>query len=192
MTKKSARQAAASDARLRSLFPSFSASSYAQAQRRREQELPPGVRHPGVWIKDQGPLKVEPKVWLANQRTFVKWQHVTVLLMMLSVSLYNAAGENNKIARGLALVYTLVAAFCGTWGWGVYMYRNQLIRQRSPKDLHQSLGPVIVCLALIAALCINFALKVSHRNAILPLIILFLTVHVVSGTDGRQVTSYTP
>ena len=165
MTKKSSRKAAASEARLRSLFPSFSASSYAQAQRRREQELPPGVRHPGVWIKDQGPLKIEPKVWLANQRTFVKWQHVALLLMMLSVSLYNAAGENNKIARGLALVYMLVAAFCGAWGWGVYIYRNRLIRQRSPKDLHQSLGPVVVCLSLVAALCINFALKVRRHMA---------------------------
>lgn len=53
--------------RLRELFPSFSTSKYARAQRSKIQ-LPPGVRKPGQWIKDSGPVQVEPKVWLANQR----------------------------------------------------------------------------------------------------------------------------
>ena len=84
-----------------------------------------------------------------------------MLLLMLSISLFNAAaGQNNDVARKLALLYTAVAVFAGVWGWGVYDYRVRLIRQRSPKDLHQALGPVVVCLALVLGLCINFALKV--------------------------------
>ena len=53
--------------RLRSLFPAFSTSKYAQAKRRRAQ-LPPGVKEPEYFLKDVGPVRVEPKVWLANQR----------------------------------------------------------------------------------------------------------------------------
>ena len=53
---------------LRSLFPSFSTSKYARAHRQDKVQLPPGVREPGKLIKDMGPVKVEPKVWLANQR----------------------------------------------------------------------------------------------------------------------------
>ena len=52
---------------LRALLPSFSTSKYARAKRIRMQ-MPPGVKDPGVWIKDSGPVRVEPKVWLANQR----------------------------------------------------------------------------------------------------------------------------
>ncbi|KAI9884878.1 MAG: hypothetical protein M1823_003319 [Watsoniomyces obsoletus] len=37
--------------------------------------LPPGLQHPGILLKDSGPINVEPKVWLANERTFIRWQH---------------------------------------------------------------------------------------------------------------------
>jgi len=146
---------------LRSLFPGFSSSKYARAHQQRKVKLPPGVRHPGVWIKDQGPLRVEAKVWLANQRTFIKWQHVSVLLASLSLGLYNAAGENNHVARTLAVAYTLVAVFALLWGYGIYMYRNRLIRERSPKDFDNVLGPIVVCVGLIIALCLNFGFKVQ-------------------------------
>jgi hypothetical protein len=145
--------------RFASLFPSFSTSKYARKQRSKVQ-LPPGIRHPGVWIKDQGPVRVEAKVWLANQRTFIKWQHVSVLLASLSLGLYNAAGEGNDIARALAVVYTCVAAFTLAWGYGIYMYRMKLIRERSPKDFDAITGPLVVCVGLAIALCLNFGFKV--------------------------------
>ena len=53
---------------LRSLFPSFSTSKYARRHRESTVKLPPGVQEPKTWIKDTGPVRVEPKVWLANQR----------------------------------------------------------------------------------------------------------------------------
>lgn len=142
-----------------SLFPGFSTSKYARNQQRKIQ-LPPGIRDPGVWIKDQGPVRVEAKVWLANQRTFIKWQHVSVLLASLSLGLYNAAGEGNDIARALAVVYTCVAAFTLMWGYGIYMYRNKLIRERSGKDFDAITGPLVVCVGLAVALCLNFGFKV--------------------------------
>ena len=144
---------------LASLFPSFSTSKYARRQQRKIQ-LPPGIRDPGVWIKDQGPVKVEAKVWLANQRTFIKWQHVSVLLASLSLGLYNAAGEGNNIARALAVVYTCIAAFTLAWGYIMYMYRAKLIRERSGKDFDAITGPLVVCVGLAVALCLNFGFKV--------------------------------
>ena len=149
---------------LRSLLPTFSSSKYARAHQQGQVKLPPGVRDPGVWIKDQGPVRVEAKVWLANQRTFIKWQHVTILLASLSLGLYNAAGQTNGVARMLAVVYTLVALFTLLWGYGIYMYRNSLIRQRSGKDFDNRFGPVVVCLGLIIALCLNFGFKVRTRK----------------------------
>ena len=151
---------------LASLFPSFSTSKYARKQQRKVI-LPPGIRDPGVWIKDQGPVRVEAKVWLANQRTFIKWQHVSVLLASLSLGLYNAAGEGNNIARGLAVVYTCVAAFALAWGYGIYWYRSKLIRERSGKDFDAKTGPLVVCIGLAFALVLNFAFKVSDCSVII-------------------------
>ena len=145
---------------LLSYLPSFSNTRYAQARRGEAVDLPPGVQKPQYWMKDSGPLQVEPKVWLANERTFVKWQHVSVLLASLSLGLYNAAGEDNPIARSLAIVYTAVAAFAGAWGWYMYQVRSNMIRQRSGKDFDNVLGPLVVCIGLATALCLNFGLKV--------------------------------
>lgn len=145
---------------LRALFPSFSTSKYARAHRPGRVKLPPGVRHPGPLIKDSGPVKVEPKVWLANQRTFIKWQHVSVLLASLSLGLFNAAGESNSVARSLAIVYTLIAVFSGAWGWWMYVVRSRMIQERSGKDFDNIVGPVVVCIALIIALCLNFVFNV--------------------------------
>jgi uncharacterized membrane protein YidH (DUF202 family) len=106
-------------------------------------------------------VRVEAKVWLANQRTFIKWQHVSVLLASLSLGLYNAAGVDNNVARTLAVVYTLVAAFTLAWGWGIYMWRRRLIEQRSGRDFDNVFGPLVVCVGLAVALVLNFAFKVS-------------------------------
>ncbi|ETN43864.1 uncharacterized protein HMPREF1541_10995 [Cyphellophora europaea CBS 101466] len=145
-------------------FLPFSNSRYARRHRHQgrgweDAPLPVGVEKPSFWIKDQGPLKVEAKVWLANQRTFVKWQHIAVLLATLSLGLYNAAGVDNTVARVLALVYTGFAVFAGAWGWGVYMWRSKLITERSGKDFDNKIGPFVVSLGLAAALVLNFAFK---------------------------------
>lgn len=144
---------------LKNLFPTFSTSKYARARRSRTK-LPPGVSKPDYWIKDQGPVKVEAKVWLANQRTFIKWQHVSILLASLSLGLYNAAGENNNLARALGIVYTILAVFAAAWGYGIYMWRVRLIERRSGKDFDAISGPIIVCAGLIIALLLNFIFKV--------------------------------
>ena len=151
---------------LRSLFASFSTSKYARAHRQGKVHLPPGVREPGQLIKDSGPVRVEPKVWLANERTFFKYQHVSILLAALSLGLYNAAGENNNVARALAVVYTLIAVFAGAWGWYMYLVRSKMIEQRSGKDFDNVLGPVIICVSLVVALCLNFGFKV--RDLLIP------------------------
>jgi uncharacterized membrane protein YidH (DUF202 family) len=151
--------------RFGNLFSNWSTSKYARKQRNKPQ-LPAGIRDPGVWIKDQGPVRVEAKVWLANQRTFIKWQHVSVLLASLSLGLYNAAGEGNDVARALAVVYTCVAVFTLAWGYGIYMYRMKLITQRSGKDFDAITGPLIVCVGLAVALCLNFGFKVCDDTVI--------------------------
>ncbi|KAE8146141.1 VTC domain-containing protein [Aspergillus avenaceus] len=149
--------------RLAALFPTFSFSRSGRA-RPGSVALPPGVREPGTWIKDSGPVKVESKVWLANQRTFIKWLHVSILLSSLSLGLYNAAGKTNDIARALAIVYTAFAIFSAAWGWYMYEKRSRLIRQRSGKDLDNTFGPIVVCIGLAVALVLNFAFKVSGEH----------------------------
>lgn len=144
-------------------FTTLSNTKYARAHRRGQVTLPPGVTKPKVWIKDNFTASVEPKVWLANERTFVKWQHVGILLASLSLALFNSAGSSNTIARTLAVIYTLFAVFAFGWGWWMYIERCRMIKARSGKDFDNPLGPIIVCIGLTIALVTNFGLKVRRR-----------------------------
>lgn len=192
---------------LRALFPSFSNSRYARRHQPHNASstarlqndpasssssspssflLPPGISPPSRWLKDSGPVRVEAKVWLANQRTFIKWQHITILLASLSLGLYNAAAaaadddatngvdsnvksehdhkdHRTDVARALALVYTAFAAFAAVWGWGVYIWRSRLIRQRSGKDFDCMAGPMVVSVGLVVALVLNFGLRYYYH-----------------------------
>ena len=128
-----------------------------------DDNLPVGVRHPGLLLKDSGPVKVEAKVWLANERTFVRWQHCSVLLGSLALALFNAVPDKDWVGRSLAMVYMALACFAGLWGWAMYLRRSHLIGRRSGRDFDNVLGPIIVCLGLIFALSLNLSVQVSRR-----------------------------
>lgn len=142
-----------------SMFPSFSLSRYAQSRRERNIPLPPGVTKPKQLIKDSGPLQVEPKVWLANERTFLKWQHICVLLGVLAVTLYNSAGQN-RIAEIFGFTYLAIAVFAGVWGTVMHRVRRNMIVERSGKDFDNMIGPMVVSVALVVSLILNFYFQV--------------------------------
>lgn len=184
-------EGATSSSYLGTLFPSFSMSRYAQAHRGTSR-LPPGVSAPEVWIKDTGPVRVESKVWLANQRTFIKWQHVSILLASLSLALYNAAGIDNMVAQVLAIIYTFFAVFASVWGWYMHEKRARLIRERSGKDLDNMFGPLVVCIGLAAALLLNFGFKVRssavHRDT--RQLLTYLIVQIGFGRSSPHRVSW--
>lgn len=91
-------------------------------------KLPAGVRKPGKLIKDSGPVKVETKVWLANERTFIKWMHVAFLLTTVSLGLYN--GARSTSGRVLGGVYALISVIMAMWGYFIYTKRANMIRAR--------------------------------------------------------------
>ncbi|KAH8593200.1 VTC domain-containing protein [Bisporella sp. PMI_857] len=151
---------------LSSVFPSFSISRYAKARREKNVPLPPGVTRPTQLIKDSGPLQVEPKVWLANERTFIKWQHICVLLGALAVGLYGAAGKD-MVAAWMGISYVVIAIFAGGWGYYMHLKRRNMIVARSGKDFDNMIGPMIISFALMVALVLNFVFKYRQAMSLL-------------------------
>lgn len=120
--------------------------------------LPIGVAKPESYIKNAGPLKIEPKVWLANERTFNRWLHVTTLLSTLTFIIYSSTNKANsyELATFLAYMYFGLTLFSGVWGYYVFMSRRNIIMERSDKHLDKVVGPLIVALGLIGGLVVNF------------------------------------
>ncbi|KAH8888284.1 SPX-domain-containing protein [Thozetella sp. PMI_491] len=146
---------------LSSVFPGVSLSKYAKSKRR-SVVLPEGVVEPTQWLKNTGPLQIEPKVWLANERTFLKWQHICILLGSLAVSLYTAAGKN-LLAEIMGILYIAIAVFAGCWGYFMLHTRRNMIMERSGKDFDNMVGPMTISIAMLVSLIINFVL--AYRSA---------------------------
>ncbi|KAK2589861.1 Phosphate metabolism transcription protein [Conoideocrella luteorostrata] len=149
---------------LSSMLPGLSLSKYAKAKRAQKAQLPEGVVEPKQWIKNMGELKVEPKVWLANERTFLKWQHIAILQGTLALALYTAAGES-FLAEVMGTVYILIAAFAGLWGYYILNVRRDMIVERSGKDFDNMFGPLVISVALMVALVVNFTLQYQKAFA---------------------------
>lgn len=125
-----------------------------------EIDLPEGVTKPEFYIKNSGPLKIEPKVWLANERTFNSWLHIMTLLSTLTFVIYSSANNANfpVLSNVLAYIYFFLTIFAGVWAYYVFNRRSEIIKERSGKHLDNIWGPLVIAIGLTAALVINFVL----------------------------------
>ncbi|GMM38352.1 vacuolar transporter chaperone [Saccharomycopsis crataegensis] len=125
-----------------------------------EVELPPGVKEPKNFIKNAGPNKVEAKVWLANERTFIRWLHTSVILFLFATTIQNSTKKSNfpELQRWISGIYFLVTLFILGWGYHIYKKRLRIITDRSGEHLDNIWGPIIVAGSLLCILVINFSL----------------------------------
>ncbi|CAG8542448.1 11378_t:CDS:2 [Ambispora leptoticha] len=102
------------------------------------------------------PVRVEPKVYFANERTFLSWLNFTVILGGLAVGLLNFG---DKIARIAAGMFTCVALMIMMYALWTYHWRARRIRNKEPGPYDDRVGPTILCGALLIAVIVNFWLR---------------------------------
>ncbi|CAF9905103.1 MAG: GTPase regulator Nrf1 [Gomphillus americanus] len=103
------------------------------------------------------PTRVEPKVFFANERTFLSWLNFTVILGGLAVGLLNFGDQVGKISAGL---FTLVAVAAMLYALSTFHWRARSIRLRGQSGFDDRWGPTVLSLALLAAVLVNFVLRV--------------------------------
>ena len=106
------------------------------------------------------PIRIEPKVYFANERTFLKWLELSVLLASIATGLLNfqRAGDTGGLAT--SAVFTLVALFAVAYSGVLYMWRAFKIRERSASNVYSDpYGPTLLCIAILSATAINFFLR---------------------------------
>lgn len=87
--------------------------------------LPPGVHIPQKIVT---PVRVEPKVFFANERTYFSWMRFALLLGSFSVALVNTGDKIGKIS---GLIYTMISLSTLIYGCGLYYRRHELIMARA-------------------------------------------------------------
>lgn len=104
------------------------------------------------------PTRVEPKVLFANERTFLSYLNFTVILGGLAIGLLNFGDNVGRISAGL---FTLVAMATMVYALITFHWRARSIRMRGQGGFDDRLGPTVLAVALLAAVVVNFVLRVT-------------------------------
>ena len=101
---------------------------------------------------------MEPKVFFANERTFLSWLNFAVVLGALAIGLLNFGDRIGRISAGL---FTLVAMATMIYALVTFHWRAKSIRQRGQGGFDDRLGPSVLAVALLAAVVVNFVLRIT-------------------------------
>ncbi|KAI0310381.1 vacuolar transporter chaperone 1 [Amylostereum chailletii] len=124
------------------------------------------------------PVRVEPKVSFANERTFLSWLHFTVILGGLAVGLLNFGDKVGKISAAMFSVVggcnSVFSPSCDPearpavaimlYALYTYHWRANSIRKGGRGPYDDRLGPTLLCAALLISVIVNFILRFTEGS----------------------------
>ncbi|TFJ86528.1 hypothetical protein NSK_002185 [Nannochloropsis salina CCMP1776] len=107
----------------------------------------------------KAPVKVEPKVFFANERTFLAWLNMSVTLSSISVAIL-AFADHNEFSQVYGFIILPVAICFCVYAMRTYMKRSSMLRNRMPGPYEDRLGPIVLTVLLVLTILINTLLKI--------------------------------
>ncbi|CAO3702705.1 hypothetical protein G6F56_001799 [Rhizopus delemar] len=107
------------------------------------------------------PVRVEPKVFFANERTFLSWLNFTVVLGGLAMGLLNFG---DRIGRLSAVLFTVIAMGVMMYALWTFHWRATKIRNREAAAYDDRVGPTVLCIFLLAAVVVNIWLRMGGKH----------------------------
>lgn len=104
------------------------------------------------------PVRVEPKVQLATERTFLFWLEFSILIGSIAATLLNFG---DGLAFAAAWAFTIIACLALLYSVGLYLWRVRKIRERRAVVYHDKWGPTLLCLGLLAAVAVSFGYRLG-------------------------------
>jgi len=105
------------------------------------------------------PVRVEPKVQLATERTFLSWLEFSILIGSIAATLLNFG---DGLAFAAAWAFTIIACIALFYSAGLYLWRVRKIRERRAVVYHDKWGPTLLCIGLLVAVSVSFGLRIGN------------------------------
>lgn len=105
------------------------------------------------------PVKIDPKVFFANERTFLAWLHVSVLLAGASVAIVAFDSHSSVPGALYGVVLLPVAIAFIAYSMIQYTRRASMIRRKSPGPYEDVTGPTVLTVILMLSIVTQFSIK---------------------------------
>ncbi|CCE31329.1 related to polyphosphate synthetase [Claviceps purpurea 20.1] len=111
------------------------------------------------------PVRVEPKVYFAAERTFLGWLEYSIYISTIAVTLLNFGEHPTRTSFWASGLFTLLAVLSLCYSIGTYLYRSRAIRSRKAARFYDKWGPSALCVSLFVAVALNFAFEGRERSS---------------------------
>lgn len=113
----------------------------------------------------KAPIKIEPKVFFSNERTFIAWMHVSIILAGGSIAILAFAEDtNNPFSQLYGIILLPVAISFIIYSMYQYQRRAKMIRTRHPGPYEDTVGPAVLGIMLMLSITAQFALKLYSMH----------------------------
>ncbi|ODV89059.1 hypothetical protein CANCADRAFT_133363 [Tortispora caseinolytica NRRL Y-17796] len=102
------------------------------------------------------PVRIEPKVYFANERTFLSWLEISILLGSIAAGLIKV-GSPAIIPIAFGFFITAVSSML--YSIGLYIWRVYMIRERRAVSYDDNIGPTAICCIFAVAIFANFIIS---------------------------------
>jgi len=126
------------------------------------------------------PVRIEPKVIFANERTFMKWLHFSVVVGSVATALLNFTSPEDGAGLISAFAFTIASLACIAYSGGIFAYRAYSLRHRIAEGwYYDPYGPTVLCIMLAISIIVNLILRMREsvtgesirlfaQNSVLP------------------------
>mmetsp|Transcript_29510 Transcript_29510/g.59329 ORF Transcript_29510/g.59329 Transcript_29510/m.59329 type:complete len:265 (+) Transcript_29510:35-829(+) len=102
------------------------------------------------------PIKVEPKVHFANERTFLAWLHVVVMLAGASVTIVTFAEGQGLVEQLFGVILLPVSIAYIFYALSQYVRRAMMIKHHEPGPYIDVVGPTVLTTILVLTITVQF------------------------------------
>lgn len=131
------------------------------------------------------PVRVEPKVYFAAERTFLSWLEFSIILGSIAATLLNFGQDYITLASSWA--FTVLAALSLLYSLLLYIWRVDKIRKRRDvkRVYYEKWGPSILGLGLVVILMVNFGIRVKEVGFMAKDIVMHTGVENLRSRSGE-------
>ncbi|KAK1347445.1 vacuolar transporter chaperone 4 [Hamiltosporidium tvaerminnensis] len=102
------------------------------------------------------PVRIEPKVFFANERTFLSWLHFSIFIGGIGTALMGL-GDSKAVYSGIAFI--CVSVLFAIYALYLYFWRASMIRLRDPGPYDDLYGPFILVVVFLIAMVLSIFFK---------------------------------
>ncbi|KAJ3014160.1 vacuolar transporter chaperone [Thoreauomyces humboldtii] len=113
-----------------------------------------------VEVKPKKVRRIDPKLYIQNERTFIQWCKLGVITGALAAAMFNFVSPTNPRLRQYGTSMTFAAAAIVVYAFGLYVWRLRRINMRMD-GVAFSWGPLFVSIILVALLVMSAILQLT-------------------------------